>query len=317
MKTLIIGMGNIGVIHGWALSESGADISHVVRKGSLDKYSGDVKMDVLDMRGDSPRNYLTSYLPKVVDNISPGEGYELVIVPTKHFQAASAVRQYRDLVPGADFLMFTANWEGTGEIDALLPRSRYLWGFAVSSGGLGEAGVRYVNIQRTYCIGKLDGSRTSTLDRIINMFRKAGLNADIKPNIIEWQWVHHAIVAGLIGTALYMGGLPGHDTATEMWVLAARAVKDALAVVEKRGVDVRSFAETKPFLVHDDKEAAKKIRQALLSMPHYERTRQHSHFDSSREEMKRIYLDVLETGERLGVRMPYLKSLKGKICIAG
>jgi len=317
VKTLITGMGNIGVIHGWALTESGADVSHVVRKGSLGKYSGEVKMDVLDMRGDSPKNYLTSYLPKVVDDIAPGECYELVMVPTKHFQAAGAIRQYRDLVPGADFLMFTANWEGTAEIDALLPRPRFLWGFSVASGGRGEDGVMYANIQKHYCIGELDGSRTPRLERIVEMFGKAGLAADIKPNIIEWQWVHHAIVAGLIGTALYMGGLPGEDTGAEMWVLAARAVKDALAVVEQRGVDVRSYADTKPFLVPDDEEAAKRIRQALFRMPHYERSRKHSHFDTSRDEMKRIYLDVLETGERLGVPMPYLRSLKEKICAAG
>ena len=317
MKTLITGMGNIGVIHGWALSQSGADISHVVRKGSLDKYSGGVKMDVLDMRGDSPRNYVTSYLPKVVDGIAPGEGYELVMVATNHIQAASAVRQYRNLVPGADFLMFTANWDGTGEIDALLPRSRYLWGFSVSSGTRGRDGVLYANIQKQYRIGELDGSRTPRLERIIEMFARAGLIADIKSNIIEWQWVHHAINAGLIGTALCMGGLPGEDTSIEVWVLMVRAVKDALAVLEKRGVDVRSYADTEPFLVPDEEEAARRLRQMLFRMPHYERTRRHSHFDTSPEEMKRFYLDVLETGERLCVPMPNLGSLKEKICSGG
>jgi ketopantoate reductase len=307
-------MGNIGVIHGWALSQSGVDISHMVRKGSLDKYSGSVKMDVLDMRGDSPSNYLTSYVPKVVDHVEPGDGYELVMVPTKHFQAIDAVRQYRDLVPGADFFLFTANWDGTREFDMLLPRSRYLWGFSVSSGGRGAEGVMYSNIQKHYCIGELDGLSTPRLERIIEMFGTAGFTADIKANIIEWQWVHHAIVAGMIRTALYMGGLPGEDTGTENWVLMFRAIKDALAVVEQRGVDVRSYADARPFLVSDDEEGAKRLRQSLFNMPHYERTRKHSHFDTSREEMTRIYLDVLETGQRLGVHMPYLESLKEKIC---
>ena len=32
MKTLIIGTGVIGTIYGWALSESGIDITHLVRK---------------------------------------------------------------------------------------------------------------------------------------------------------------------------------------------------------------------------------------------------------------------------------------------
>lgn len=271
-------------------------------------------MDVLDMRGDSPTNYLTSYQPRIVCDLVPEDGYELVLVATNHFQAASAVRQYRELVPEGDFLMFTANWEGTMEIDALLPRSRYLWGFSVSSGGRGGDGVLYANIQKQYRIGELDGSHTPRLERIIEMFGRAGLVADIKSNIIEWQWVHHAIDAGIIGTALYMSGLPGEDTGMETWVLMVRAVKDALAVLEKRGVDVRSYADTELFLIPDDEEAARRLRQMMFSMPHYERTKKCSHFNTSPEEMKRFYLDVLETGERLGVPMPYLGSLKKRVC---
>lgn len=38
MKTLIIGPGNIGAIHGWALSQAGADISHAIRKGTKYKF---------------------------------------------------------------------------------------------------------------------------------------------------------------------------------------------------------------------------------------------------------------------------------------
>lgn len=313
MKTLIIGMGNVGVMHGWVLSESGADITHAVRKGSPGRYSEGIRMDVLDMRGNQPGHYQALYLPKVTDDINPGAGYELVIVATNHLQAASAVHQYRDLVPEADFLMFTANWEGTGEIDALLPRSRYLWGFSVASGARDNDGVLYANIQKTYKIGELNGSRTPRLDRIIGMFGKAGLSPDIKADIIEWQWVHHAIDAGVIGTALYMGSLPGDDTGIETWVLMVRAVRDALTVLAKRGVDVRSYPDTQPFLIPDEKEAAGKLRKMLLTMPHYERTRKHSHFDTSPEEMKRFYLDVLETGERMGVPMPSLGSLKERI----
>jgi len=49
-------------------------------------------------------------------------------------------------------------------------------------------------------------------------------------------------------------------------------------------------------------------------MPHYERVRKHSHFQTSPDEMKQFYLDVLNTGEQLGVPMPYMESFKVKIC---
>ncbi len=152
---------------------------------------------------------------------------------------------------------------------------------------------------------------------ITEMFGKAGLIADVKPDIIRWQWVHHSINAGIIGTALYMGGLPEQGTDMGVWLLMVRAVKDALAVLEKRGVDIGSYADTKPFLISDEEEAAIRVRLMMLGLPHYERTRKHSHFNTSPVEMKRFYLDVFETGERLGVPMPYLGSLKTTICGSG
>jgi len=314
MKTLIIGLGNIGAIHGWALSQAGADITHAVRKGTKSKFENGVKMDVLDLRGDSPKNYQTVYLPKLVDELSPKAGYELVIVATNHLQAIEAVGQYCDLAPEASFLMFTANWEGTGEFDELLSRSCYLWGFSISTGARGDDGVLYANVQKSYRIGELDGSRTPRLERIIALFAKAGMHPDIKANIIEWQWVHHAIDAGMLGAALYKGGLPRPDEGIDIWLLMVRAVKDALAVLEKRGVNVRAYDDTRPFLSFGDEEAAANLRRTWLAMPHYERIREHSHFKTAPEEMRQFYLDVLTTGERLGVPMPYLESLKEKIC---
>lgn len=313
MKTLIVGMGNVGVMHGWMLAQAGVDVTHVVRKETTGRFADGVNMDVLDMRGEAPRNYQAVYQPKLVDAVSPADRYELVIVATNHLQAADAVRQYRALASTADFLLFAGNWEGTGEIDALLPRSRYLWGFSVASGARGTDGVLYANLQKTYRIGELDGSRSSRLEKLIRMFGKAGLSPDLKPNIIEWLWVHFATDAGILGVALSLGGLPPKDAGMETWVLMIRAVKDALAVLEKRGVNVGVYPDVTLFLLPDVEEAARKLRQLILGMPHYERTRAHSHFDTSPEEMRRLCLDVIETGEQLGVPMPALGSLKKKL----
>jgi len=314
MKTLIMGLGNIGAIHGWALSQAGADITHAVRKGTKSKFESGVKMDILDLRGDSTKNYQTVYLPKLTDEVSPNAGYELVIVATNHLQAVGAVRQYCNLAPEASFLMFTANWEGTDEFDKLLSRPRYLWGFSISTGARGEDGVLYANVQKSYRIGELDGSRTSRLEQIIALFASAGMYPDLKANIIEWQWVHHAIDAGMLGAALYKGELPTPDEGVDTWLLIIRATKEALAVLEKRGVNVRAYEDTKPFLSFPDEKAAANLRLTWLAMPHYERVRQHSHFQTSPEEMRQFYLDVLTTGEQLDVPMPYLESFKEKIC---
>jgi|GEM_PF-2261487 len=46
-------MGNVGIMHGWMLSQAGFDVTHVVRKGTTGRFAGGVKMDVLDLRGDA------------------------------------------------------------------------------------------------------------------------------------------------------------------------------------------------------------------------------------------------------------------------
>jgi 2-dehydropantoate 2-reductase len=169
-------------------------------------------------------------------------------------------------------------------------------------------------MQKSYRIGELDGSRTPRLEKIIALFKAAGMNPDSKANIIEWQWVHHAIDAGLLGAALYHGGLPSPDDGRDIWLLMVRAVKDTLAVLEKRGVNVRAYQDTRPYLgISDEMGAAAGLRSAMLSMPHYQRIREHSHFQTSPREMKQFYLDVLTTGEQLGVPMPCLESFKDKI----
>ena len=134
MKTLIVGLGNIGTIYGWALSEAGVDVTHVVRAGKAHLYDEGIKLDVLDLRDGHPYSPQTIYRPKTTEELSGADGYELVIVPTKGYQLADAVRQYRDLTGEATFLLFGANWEGPQEIDELLPRSRYLWGLAAARG---------------------------------------------------------------------------------------------------------------------------------------------------------------------------------------
>jgi len=317
MKTLIIGLGNIGTIHGWALSEAGCDITHVVRPGSMVKYAGGIAMDVLDLREEREKHYTATYMPRIVEQVGPKDGFELVIVATNHYQAADVVSQYKSLVPDADVLLFTGNWEGTGQIDAILPRTRYLWGFSVSSGARDSDGVLYANLQKTFRVNELDGRRTERLDRIITMFQAAGISPDIKPDIIGWLWVHFAIDAGMIGAAIYSGGFPAaNDNSNEAWetrIRTVRAVKDAFAVLKKRGFEVWSFEDAAPFRIADDRTAAQTLWQPIMNWPHYERSRKHSHIDTSPEEMKRFFLDVVATGEQLGVPMPCLSAMKDRI----
>ena len=312
MKTLVVGLGNIGTIYGWALSQAGVDITHVVTKGKGKLFDQGLNLDVLDLRKGYPQTQQTTYLARVVEEVSPADGYELVIVPTQGYQLAGAVRQFRNDAPAATFLLFAANWEGPQEIDQLLPRSRYLWGYAAANGGRVND-MLYVNMRDDYHFGKFEGCSQEKLEAVIRLFGRAGLRADLKQNIIEWLWVHYAVNCGLLGTALYAGGIKQLVSDPALMVFSVYAVRDALKVLEKRGVDVAAYEDTKPFLQGPIDEFARSYSNSLLNTTYGQRVVASGQFGNNPEELRSFYFDVLNTGEQLGVYTPHLSAMKARI----
>jgi 2-dehydropantoate 2-reductase len=310
MKVLIIGRGVVGTIYGWALSKAGIDVTHVVRKQGL---SDTDTLDLLDLRPGYSKNTRVSYAPKTVTKITPADGFDLVIVATKHYQAAEAIQQYLPSAPRATFLLFTANWDGIAEIDCLLPRSSILWGYAAASGGPDEQGILIATVNPTVRFGMLEGSDPEKFEALKELFQRAGFTLDIKPNMIEWLWVHHAINAGGIGICLWAGGIAEATRSFATLRLGTLATREALAVVAARGVDLERYPDAKSVLHTPVWLAGLAVIYAIRFTEKGRRLLRASHFTHSPEEMKRYYFDVLNTGEKLGVTMPHLASLRERI----
>ena len=310
MKVLIVGRGVVGTIYGWALSMVGIDVTHVVRKEGLPSTD---TLDLLDLRPGYRKNTRVTYAPKTVGQISPSDGFDLVIVATRHYQAAGAIRQYLPGAPRATFLLFTANWDGTAEIDSLLPRSSILWGYSASSGGPDAQGILIATVAPSVRFGMLEGSDPEKFKAVTELFQRAGFTLDIKPNIIEWLWVHHAVNAGGIGIALWAGGIAEATRSFKTVRLGALAIREALDVVAARGVDLKDFPDAKSVLNMPAWLAGLAAIYAIRFTEKGRRLLKGSHFAYSPEEMKRYYFDVLNTGENLGVAMPRLSALREKI----
>ncbi|HYA00907.1 MAG TPA: 2-dehydropantoate 2-reductase N-terminal domain-containing protein [Candidatus Binatia bacterium] len=310
MRTLIVGAGMVGTIYGWALAEAGAEVVHVVRPGRLPV--GRVELDVLDERPGFPRQRRARYRPEAVDRVPAGSDFDLVIVATKHYQAAEAVAQYREAVHEATFLLFTANWDGPAEIDRLLPRRQYVWGYSASMGGRLD-GRLLITVRHRVRLGRLEGSDLERFAAVVHLMEHAGFRADIKPDIVEWLWVHHAINAGTIGIALFAGGVGAVLKRPGLMHRGVSCAREALAVVAARGVDVEHYPEARTILHTPGWVAAAGYAGQLLLTSSGRRVIRAGHFQGNDEEMRRFYLDVLETGERLRVPVPHLAALRARI----
>jgi 2-dehydropantoate 2-reductase len=310
MRVLIIGRGVVGTIYGWALSKAGIDVTHVVRKEGLPETD---TLDLLDLRPGYSKYRRASYTPKTVAQISPSDGFDLVIVATKHYQAAQAIQQYLPGASNATFLLFTANWDGPAEIDRLLPRSSMLWGYAAASGGPDDSGVLIATVNPSVRFGMLEGCDPEKFKAVTELFQRAGFTLDIKPNIIEWLWVHHAINAGGIGICLWAGGIAEATQRFATLRLGTLAIREALDVVAARGVDPKCYPDTRSILNIPVWLAGLAVIYAIRFTEKGRRLLRASHFTHSTEEMKRYYFDVLNTGRSLGVAMPHLSSLRERI----
>lgn len=159
----------------------------------------------------------------------------------------------------------------------------------------------------------LEGSDSQKFKAVTELFERAGFSLDIKPNIIEWLWVHHAINAGGIGICLWAGGIAEATRSFTTVRLGALAIREALDVVAARGVDLKRYPDAKSILNIPAWLAGFAAIYAIRFTEKGRRLLKASHFTHSPEEMKRYYFDVPNTGESLGVAMPHLSALRERI----
>lgn len=312
MKTLIVGMGLMGILHGWALNKGEVDVTHKLRPGRSEAFEDGMELDILDTRGGGEAFYNTVYRPKLTENVTPEDGYELVIVPTQSRQAPAAVAEIKDHCPGAQFLLFTANWLGTAEMDELLGRDRYLWGYSACSAGRRDQTI-VANLAPVVRLGEWQGSDTPRLQGIVELFGRGGFGPDIKPDIIKWLWEHQAINSGMIGTALYAGGLDALIADHQLMEMMVEAVREGLGVLEARGVDPRTYPDSTPFLDQDVDETVEFYQNWLGNTLWGQRAVEAGHFKAGASEMLVFFSEVYQTAKELDVDTPIMDQINERI----
>jgi 2-dehydropantoate 2-reductase len=308
MKTLIVGTGVIGTIYGWALAEAGVDVTHYLRPGKLEQYRLGVDLDLLDERKGHLANNQTHYNLRCVEAVRPEDGYELVIVPVNAQQLTDALRTLIPCVGGeAIFLLMTSNWEGTAEIDALLPRRRYLLGYA-DGGGTVRNGAYWTNLGAEIHLGTLEGQSTEKLEQVKALFEKADMKPDIQPNILHWLWVHNASAVGFaVGFAKY-GEVKHFLRDGALMKTCVQATGELVHLCEKRGVDIKQYPDVS-FVDWPIWLVVAMMRWMWSTNKSMQRYTAHAASAGSLQETALHYHAMLRTAGEVGMEIPALQSL--------
>jgi 2-dehydropantoate 2-reductase len=236
MKILVVGAGIIGDIYGWAFAEAGHEVTHLVRPGKTAQFAGGIKIDMYDTRKGHKKDFIGTYAIQVTETLHSTDGYELVIVPTKHYHLAEALKQIVPQTEDADYLLLTQNWEGTREIDAILPSSRYVYGDA-KAGGAFEGGTLVATIS-SIDIGQAGGRQDEVLSKVVALCKSADLPATVHDNILHYLWVQYAITSGLWPALVRAGSFQEVLKNRQIGKQGLLAARECLEVVAHCGVDL-------------------------------------------------------------------------------
>ncbi|GAA4234751.1 hypothetical protein GCM10022254_40370 [Actinomadura meridiana] len=203
MKLLVYGAGVLGSLFAARMYEAGHDVSLLARGGRLAVLRRD---GVRLAEGDSPD---VRRVPVPVVERPDGE-YGLVTVFVRTHQVDAVLESLAGL--DGDVL-FLHNWAaGAQPLGAAIGHERVLLGFPTSAGTMDGDVVRYrrttlITRRVAMPIGEPDGRTTPRLERIVETFRAAGINAKAEPRMDAWLKTHAAFEVPL-GQAVHLAGGP-------------------------------------------------------------------------------------------------------------
>jgi ketopantoate reductase len=308
MKTLIVGTGIIGVIYGWALAQSGVDVTHLVRKGRKDQFKDGINLDLLDERKGHTKYNITNYAIKCIEDVSAADGYELIIVATNMHQTENALSQLVPVSGNASFLILSGNWDGTECIDQLLPRERYLMGYADAGGTIRGDGVYWTNLGAEVHLGEVNGKPSPKLEKVKALFVHADMQPDVQENIVHWIWQH---VAGTVG---YAAGFAKHREMKpyledkDLLRQCTLATLELFKLCQLRGVDLKKFPEAS-FVNFPVWMVTMLVRWNIKRQESAQRYTAHAGSENSLKETKAYFVKMMKTADELGFEMPNLKAL--------
>jgi ketopantoate reductase len=308
MKTIIVGTGIIGVICSWALSQSGINVTHFVRKGRTEQFKDAITLDLLDERKGHPKYNVTKHTLKCVEEISPLDGYELIIVPTGMHQTEDVLKTLVPVSGNEVFLILSGNWDGAECVDRLLPRERYLMGYA-DGGGTIRDGVYWVNLGAEIHIGEVDGKPSEKMEKVKALFARADMKPDVQENIVHWLWQHAASAVGFaLGFAKHRD-IKAFLKDKELVHQCVLSTKELYQLCSLRGVDLKKFPEAS-FINLPNWLVTALVKWNIGHREAAQRYSAHGESEGSQQEMKAYYTSIMKSANELSFEMPNTKALR-------
>lgn len=201
MKILVMGSGGVGGFYGGRLAHSGCDVTFVARGSHLEAMRAHGLVIENKTQGDIRLSQV-----KVTDDPASVGPVDLVLIAVKLWDTESAARAVKSNVGPRTAVLSLQN--GVIKDDIL----REEFGAAAVIGGAGYVATHIARpgvilqtgkLQRAV-IGEYDGRRSPRVEALHAALVKAGVEAEIAPDIRRTLWEKFTFLVGLSGTTATM-----------------------------------------------------------------------------------------------------------------
>jgi 2-dehydropantoate 2-reductase len=238
MKIGVMGTGGVGGYFGGYLARAGMDI-HFLARG---KHLQALQEDGLEIVTNNENFRVRIHATSEPDDIGP---VDLLLFCVKAHDTEQAARYVESMVEEDTVILTLQN--GIDNVEKLAQyfgEEKILGGTAYIESTIASPGVIAHSGQPGRIVfGELSGERTERAERVLDLFRKAGIQAEVSDNIQQVLWAKFLFICGVHGVSTLSRSSLGLVLACpETRELLAGVMREVEALARKRGVDLPADA---------------------------------------------------------------------------
>lgn len=235
MKIAVVGVGGVGGYFGGKLAKAGVDTVFIARGATLDALRS------RGLRVDSIAGDFVVERVNATDDPSSIGHVDAVIFATKAWQIPAAAEKAKPLIGKETVAVPLENgMEAPDQLAHAFGREHVLGGLCgIVSYIVAPGHIKHAAIDPFVMFGELDNSRTARVDQLQQTFERAGIKADIAPDIHRSMWSKFLFIAPMsaIG-ALTRVPIGSWRSIPETREIAIRAMREMIAIANARGIDL-------------------------------------------------------------------------------
>jgi 2-dehydropantoate 2-reductase len=233
MRIAVFGTGGVGGYFGGRLAAAGEDVTFIARGAMLEALIS------RGLRVDSINGDFTVGRVRATNQPSTVGQVDAVLVCVKAWQVPEAATLIGPMIgPQTVAIPLENGLEAPEQLAAALGREHAAGGLCgIVSYVVGPGHIRHAGVDPFVNFGELDNRMTNRLVELRDTFERAGVKADIPPDIHRSMWSKFLFIAALSGVgAVARVPVSSWRDVPETRALAAGALREIIAVASARGI---------------------------------------------------------------------------------